>query len=258
MGSAVLAYSGGVDSTFLLSVASGVLKEKLLAVTAVSETYPAGERAAARLTARRLGARHKMIRTRELQDKRFVMNSPRRCYFCKKELFGRLKEVAARGGFRWVMDATNVSDLNDYRPGSQAKARLGVRSPLVEAGFTKEEIRRLSRGMGLNWDKPALACLASRVPYGRRISGALLRKIGLGESFLRRAGARQVRLRDYGDLCRIEVEKEALTRILARRESLVKRLKKLGYRYVTLDLEGYRTGSLNPAFKNRRTREVNV
>jgi uncharacterized protein len=246
MESVLLAYSGGSDSTFLLKVAKDTLGEKVLAVTAVSATYPKEELTLAKGLARLLQARHAIIRTQELRDDNFLNNPPNRCYFCKKELFSRLKYLASKHKLQFVIDATNSSDKKDFRPGSRAKKELGVRSPLEETGITKKEIRALSKKLGLStWDKPALACLASRIPYGTKIDDRILQRIDRAERFLRLLGFTQVRLRHYNGLARIEVPKKDIPSLLSKKGLIVDRLKKIGYNYVTVDLEGYRTGSLN-------------
>lgn len=245
--SCLVAFSGGQDSAFLLKICSAVLEpDKLLAVTAVSATYPKAELEKARRLAREIGVRLKIIRTAELSNKRFSANPVKRCYFCKKELFTKLIKIAKQNKLNFVLDASNLSDQSDYRPGSIAKEELKIKSPLAQAGFSKEDIRNLSKKLGLSsWDKPSLACLASRIPYGTRITAGLLRRIDQAEGYLISLGFKQVRLRHYKDLCRIEVDKNEMIRLLKKQQQVVERLKDLGYNYITLDLEGYRTGSLN-------------
>ena len=245
--SVLIAFSGGQDSAFLLKACALTLPaDKILAVTAVSQTYPASELAGAKKIARQIGVRHKIIRTSELLNQRFVDNSFKRCYFCKQELFTRLKILAKRYRLAVVAEASSLSDQNDFRPGNIAKGELKVKSPLLEAGLRKADIRELSRRLGLSsWNKPSLACLASRVPYGIRINSSLLKRIEQAEAYLNRLGFQQVRLRHYQDLCRIEVGVKEIPRLCAQRKKIVKRLKAAGYHYVTADLQGYRTGSLN-------------
>jgi len=249
--SCVVAFSGGQDSALLLKVCSLVLpKTDILAVTAVSATYPEDELAKARILAKDIGVKLKVIKTAELYNKKFTANSIQRCYFCKKELFSKLIAIAKRNKLDFVLDASNISDKKDYRPGNIAKQELKIKSPLLEACFSKEDIRKLSKSLGLSsWDKPSLACLASRVPYGTKITAGLLRRIDQAEAYLISLGFRQVRLRHYDGLCRIEVEKKYIRRLLRNRQAIVEKLKNLGYNYITLDLEGYRTGSLNEVIK---------
>jgi pyridinium-3,5-biscarboxylic acid mononucleotide sulfurtransferase len=245
--SVLVAFSGGQDSAFLLKICARVLpSDKLLAVTAVSATYPKGELAKARRLAKQIGSRLKVIRTQELDNKKFTVNSIQRCYFCKQELFSKLILIAKQNKLRFVLEASSLSDKKDYRPGNLAKRKLRIKSPLIEAGFTKEDIRKLSKKFGLSsWNKPSLACLASRIPYGVKITARLLKRIDQAENYLSSLGFKQVRLRHYDELCRIEVDKSDIRRLLNKRQQIVERLKNLGYNYITVDLEGYRTGSLN-------------
>ena len=248
LGSACLAYSGGVDSTFLAAVAAEVLGRNFLAVTAASETYPERERREARAIARRLGFRHRLIRTSELVIPGFSSNPPDRCYHCKRELFGKLVRLARREGLAAMLDGQNADDVSDYRPGAKAAAELGVLSPLKTAGLTKEEIRAFSRRMGLpTWSKPAQACLASRFPYGESITRRKLNRVAAAEESLRKLGLGQLRVRDHGKLARIEVPAEDIARMASprTRARVVAGLKRLGYAWVALDLQGYRTGSMN-------------
>jgi pyridinium-3,5-biscarboxylic acid mononucleotide sulfurtransferase len=249
--STLVAFSGGQDSALLLKICSLVLPpNKVLAVTAVSPTYPQAELVKARILAKQIGVSLKVIRTAELNNKKFTDNPVKRCYFCKQELFTKLIALARRNKLAVVAEASSLSDKNDYRPGNIAKRQLKVKSPLIEAVFDKEDIRRLSKKLGLtSWNKPSLACLASRVPYGVRITAPLLKRIDQGEAYLNRLGFKQLRLRHHRDICRIEVGQDEIVRFASKRQGVVEKLKKLGYNYVTLDLEGYRTGSLNEAIK---------
>lgn len=252
---AVLAYSGGVDSSVLLRAASEVLGQNLIAVTAVSETYPTDELLPAKDFAVSLGVRHRVLPTHELIRDEFSRNAPDRCYHCKQELFDKLRQIADAEGIPHVLDGSNVDDLRDYRPGRQAAAERSVRSPLAEAGLTKQDIRDLARRMGLPmWDKPSLACLSSRIPYGTRITRELLGTIQAAEDVVHGLGVRQVRVRHHGDTARIEVGHEDLVRLAASgaRERIVAAFKGLGYAYVCLDLEGYRTGSMNEVLGSAR------
>lgn len=248
--SVVVAYSGGVDSTFLLKIAHGVLGDKVLAVVARSSTYQKKEYEQALELARIIGVRLKVINTEELNDPMFISNPPERCYYCKKELFARLKDIAKKMGYSDVIYGATMSDLGDFRPGANAAHELGIRAPLHEAGFTKEEIRELSKEIGLStWDKPAMACLASRFPYGEKITNEKLHIVEQAEEYIGSLGFRNVRVRVYNKLARIEVDKSQVEDFLldSAKRKIIKRLKDLGFTYVTLDLEGYRTGSMNEA-----------
>ncbi len=243
----VVAFSGGVDSTFLLKMAVEVLgAEQVLAVTGQSPTYPAWELAEAKELASALGVRQLIIDTEELEQEDFAANPPERCYFCKQELFSRLRQIAQKEGALAVLDGTNRDDLGDYRPGRKAARELGVRSPLLEAGLTKDDIRFFSFALGLpTWNKPACACLSSRFPYGTRITPEKLLQVERGEDFLRSLGFVQFRLRHHGALARIEIDPEQFSLLLAKASAVVSELKATGFAYVALDLEGYRTGSMN-------------
>jgi len=247
-GPAVLAYSGGVDSSVLLRAASEVLGQDLIAVTAISETYPPAELEPAKQFAASLGVRHRILTTEELTRDEFSRNSPDRCYHCKQELFDKLRLIAETEGITLLLDGSNIDDLRDYRPGRKAAAAFSVRSPLAEAGLNKQDIRDLARRMGLPmWDKPSLACLSSRIPYGTAITSELLKNIQAAEDIIRGFGIRQVRVRHHGDTARIEVEPADLVRLASGdvRQRVVDAFKGLGYVYICLDLEGYRTGSMN-------------
>jgi len=250
LASVAVAYSGGVDSTYLLAACLEVLgPDQVLAVTADSLTYPAGEKAGAQKMAQQLGVRLRLINTKELDDPCFASNPPDRCYYCKAELFKEIWAIAKQEGLQSVVYGATQDDLGDYRPGMRAAQEHGARAPLLEAGLTKSDVRELSRRMGLpTWDKPALACLASRFPYGMTITAPRLRQVNEAEDFLRQElGLRQLRVRHHDSVARLEVEPEDMAQFTEEktRQRVVIALKKLGYTYVTLDLAGFRTGSMN-------------
>jgi uncharacterized protein len=247
-GSATVAFSGGVDSTFLLKVCVDLLKGRALAVTARSETFPVRELEEAQDLARQFGVKHIIIDSEELEVPGFSDNPPNRCFLCKTELFSKLKKIASQHDIPWVFDGSNADDQNDFRPGRDAAHKLGIRSPLEEAGLKKDEIRALSKMQNLlTWDKPSFACLSSRFPYHTKITRPALRQVESAENYLWELGMRVFRVRHHDTMARIELgEKEMrLFWESGLRDQIVQHLKSLGYKYVTLDLEGYRTGSMN-------------
>ena len=250
----VIAFSGGTDSTLLLKIAADVLGERVLAVTAYSETYPKEELKEAGKIACRFGVKHKIVKTGEWADNYFRANPVNRCYFCKKALFKTLAEIAVRENLPFVVDGTTKSDLSDFRPGSRAAREFSIRHPLLEAGLTKEEVRALSRKFRLSTaEKPAAACLASRIPYGIPLDQNALKKIDKAEKYLRSLGiSGNIRLRYHREIARIEVDHSNFNKILVEHLKIAKYFKKLGFKFVTLDLEGYRTGSLNPNFNPKK------
>lgn len=246
LGSALVAYSGGVDSTLLAFTSHAVLGDKCLAVLAVSDVHPSSEIDEARATARALGLRLHEAETYELTDPRFQANPIDRCYYCKSEMFALMRTIARSRGISWVLDGTNANDTAERRPGRKAAAEFGIISPLLEAGLHKDEVRTLSEQLGLpTWDKPSGACLATRFPYGTPITDEGLERVGAAEAAARALGLRQVRIRVHGDVARIEVDPPEMERAFALRDQLSAAVKQAGFSYVTQDLEGYRSGSFD-------------
>jgi uncharacterized protein len=245
----IVAFSGGVDSTLLLKLCCEILgPHHVLAVTGVSQTYTREEKDLAQQLSKEFGNEHIILETGELSREEFSKNPANRCYFCKQELYTKIRAIAKEKGFDIIIDATNADDVHDYRPGRKAAQDLGIISPLVEAKVTKNDIRELSKERNLiTWNKPANPCLASRVPYGTEITETILHQIGEGEKFIRSLGYRIVRLRHHNECARIEIPSEDFERFISssHRKEIVLFLKSLGYRYVTLDIEGFRTGSMN-------------
>lgn len=248
----IVAFSGGVDSTFLARAARDALGDGATLVTADSETYPAAELAETQRLAGLLGLRQEIIRTRELDRPEYARNAPDRCFHCKEELFAHLEPIARAAGSAQVIYGANMDDLGDHRPGMKAAEARGVRAPLIEAELWKEEIRALSKALGLpTWDKPSFACLSSRFQYGDPITGEKLRRIDDAETFVRSLGFRQFRVRHHDRLARLELAPEEMPRLWEedRHGAIVRRFRELGYLYVTLDLQGFRSGSANEVLK---------
>ncbi len=241
----VVALSGGVDSTLLLKLAKGALPDRVIAVTAASPIHPRSELNFAQQIAKKLGVKHIIYQSGELDRKRFTSNPRNRCYYCKRALFGQLKKIADQYGYT-VIEGSNASDLTEDRPGLRALRALRIVSPFIDAGVHKHEIRKLARKYGLpNWDKPPMACLATRVPFGRKITKRLLQRIESAEQYLKKLKVTQVRVRDHDPIARIEVISDDVGIVLTHRSKITDYFHRLGYKYVTLDLNGYRPGSLN-------------
>ncbi|MFN8488457.1 MAG: ATP-dependent sacrificial sulfur transferase LarE [Caldilineaceae bacterium] len=247
-GSVLVAYSGGVDSALVMTVAHQTLGERALACIGISPSYPTREMRDAVKLAEQLGVPYRLVNTEEYLDAHYAANPTNRCYFCKSELHDQLKKIAHDEGWQAVLDGNNISDLGDDRPGMQAARERGVRSPLIEANITKPEVRELAHHLSLSvWDKPAMACLSSRVPHGTAITPALLRQIESAEDVLVDLGFRQFRVRHHNEIARIELPAEDFPKAIEQHAAIVKGVRAAGYRFVTLDLAGFRTGSLNGA-----------
>lgn len=249
----IVAFSGGVDSTFLLRMAKETLGiENVLAVTALSPLYPERELKGAKGITEEMGVRHLLVESNELEIKGFLENPPNRCYFCKRELFNELKKLAIQENISYIVEGSTLDDEMDFRPGKKAIQELNIQSPLVEALFSKTDVREASKALGLStWDKPSFACLASRFPYGMEITEEGLKMVDDAENFLFGLGFKQVRVRHYGKLARIEILKEEMPHLMKDplREKVVSQFKKIGYHYVTVDLQGFRSGSMNEVLK---------
>jgi uncharacterized protein len=251
LGSLLVAYSGGVDSSLLLKVAV-MTSVRALAVTAASPTYPPEEFEAAARLAWEIGAQHMIVTTGEMDNPDFCTNPPERCYYCKKTLFATLWSIAREQGLQAIVDGANAEDIGDFRPGSEAARQCGVYSPLQEAGLTKNEIRHMAKHLGLsNWDKPSMACLSSRIPYGQEITEAKLEQVASAEAWLLQFGLKEIRVRHHGSIARIEVNPSDFALLIDDRvrQLLVKRFRELGFTYITLDLQGFRSGSMNAVLK---------
>jgi uncharacterized protein len=249
MGSVAIGFSGGIDSTLLIRVATDVLGKEALAVIGRSETYPTREFEEAIQLASSFGARYRIVNTEETDNLKFRENPPDRCYFCKTELFGKLNLIAQEEGIRWTADGTIIDDLGDFRPGMKAKSEQSVRSPLLEAGFSKADVRALAFELNIpTWDKPSFACLSSRFPYGQGITKENLTKVDAAETFMRDLGFRFFRVRHHDDrTARLEIGSQEIQRLFeaSLREKIIGKMKELGFVYVTLDLQGFRSGSMN-------------
>lgn len=248
----LVAFSGGIDSTLVLRLACQELGRNAVAVTAVSPSLARSDLEASQDIAREIGATHELITSSETEDPRYRRNDPQRCYFCKSNVYQSLIDYAGREGFPWILDGTNADDLGDHRPGLRAAREHGVRSPLQEAGIGKEDIRAWARELGLsNWDRPANACLSSRVPYGSEVTPEKLAQIEQAEAALRKLGFRELRVRHHDQVARIEVGRDELPRAVEHGEHIISAMKEAGFPYATLDLAGFRSGSMNDTLRKK-------
>ncbi len=248
--SLAVAYSGGLDSTFLLFMAKENVKRKVIAVTSVSKIHKKREIRDSEIMTKEIGIEHIKIDTDEVSMKDFIRNDPERCYFCKKNLFKRIYEIAKEHGISHIAHGANLDDMNDFRPGNRAAEEMNILSPLVYAGLRKDEIREISKEIGIRiWNKPASPCLATRIPYGKKITEKAIEMIDKAEEFLEDLGFKEVRVRYYGELAKIEVPENMLTYVIDKRNEISKKLKEIGFSFISLDIDGFFSGKLNLVLK---------